>query len=162
MLLQRRNSLPLTVPGEPRKVKVEAVNSTAVSVQWRPPQDKEHNGIIRGYQIHYVQVNEADEPQAVPIMFDLADGSKSEAIVANLLPDTSYQFQVAAYTRKGDGERSKPKKVKTKGAGLSQWSGFEFKRKLVSLFQEFTYKIFCKITTRIFIVCIALSAKMLE
>lgn len=40
--------------------------------------------------------------------------------------DTEYQVQVAAYTRKGDGERSRPRKVRTKEAGsfywLSEWS----------------------------------------
>ena len=43
-------------------------------------------------------------------------GSMHEAIITGLQPDTQYQFQVAAYTRKGDGERSKPRSVHTKAA----------------------------------------------
>lgn len=39
------------VPNEPRKVKVEAINSTSLLVEWEPPQAKEQNGIIRGYQV---------------------------------------------------------------------------------------------------------------
>ena len=107
----------LTVPGKPRKIEVEAINSTAVRVEWRPPTIKEQNGIIRGFQIHYVIINDNEEPVGLPGMFDLMDGSKSSVVIDKLRPDTTYQFQVAAYTRKGDGERSRPRKIKTKGAG---------------------------------------------
>lgn len=37
--------------------------------------------------------------------------------VTNLQPETAYSITVAAYTMKGDGARSKPKVVVTKGAG---------------------------------------------
>jgi len=40
-----------------------------------------------------------------------------EAVVGGLEPEAQYQIQVAAYTRRGDGERSRPKKIRTKGAG---------------------------------------------
>ena len=44
-------------------------------------------------------------------------GSRLDAVIGGLEPEVLYQVQVAAYTRKGDGERSRPKKVKTKGSG---------------------------------------------
>jgi len=92
-----------------------------VSVQWRPPAERELNGIIRGYRVYYVELNDLEEPVfgAQPVMLDLADGSKTDVVVTGLLPDTRYQFLVAAYTRKGEGERTKPKQVRTKGAGES-------------------------------------------
>lgn len=37
------------------------------------------------------------------------------ANVSTLQPDTQYEVQVAALTRKGDGDRSKPVQVKTPG-----------------------------------------------
>lgn len=40
-------------------------------------------------------------------------------IIAGLQPETAYSITVAAYTMKGDGARSKPKVVTTKGAGES-------------------------------------------
>lgn len=40
-------------------------------------------------------------------------------IIAGLQPETTYSITVAAYTMKGDGARSKPKVVTTKGAGKS-------------------------------------------
>lgn len=39
-------------------------------------------------------------------------------IITNLKPETTYSITVAAYTMKGDGARSKPKVVVTKGAGM--------------------------------------------
>lgn len=41
-----------SVPGEPQNVRVNVLNSTALGVQWKPPQEKDRNGIIRGYHIH--------------------------------------------------------------------------------------------------------------
>lgn len=38
-------------------------------------------------------------------------------VIGALKPDTTYSITVAAYTTKGDGARSKPKLVVTKGAG---------------------------------------------
>jgi len=40
-----------------------------------------------------------------------------EMVIGGLKPDTTYSITVAAYTTKGDGARSKPKLVVTKGAG---------------------------------------------
>lgn len=47
-----------TVPGEPQDVKVDAINSTSIHVTWKPPQEKEKNGIIRGYHVHVQEVRE--------------------------------------------------------------------------------------------------------
>ena len=107
----------ISVPGPPSKVKVEVLNSTAVKVEWKPPDENDQNGVIRGYQIHYVRVNEKEEALGLPSRYDINDPARSEVNITGLQPDTNYHFQVAAYTRKGDGERSKTKKIKTKGAG---------------------------------------------
>ncbi|XDV17623.1 hypothetical protein PO909_023455 [Leuciscus waleckii] len=42
--------------GPPRKVEVEAVNSTSVKVLWRSPVPSRQHGQIRGYQVHYVRM----------------------------------------------------------------------------------------------------------
>jgi len=107
------------VPGEPRKVKVEVFNSTAVKVEWRQPSDRDVNGIVRGYRVHYVPLGHLDEPlvNVPPTRVDLADGQRTEVVIGGLQPDTVYQFEVEAYTRKDHGDRSRPRKVRTKGAG---------------------------------------------
>jgi netrin-G3 ligand len=113
------------VPGEPRKFKVDILNSTAVSVQWRPPADRDHNGIIRGYMIRYVTVIDVDEPVGDHSVIDVPDASRTEATVGGLQPETSYHFQVSAYTRKGEGEYTRPKKVRTRGAVPSAPRGLQ-------------------------------------
>ncbi|XP_025772169.1 receptor-type tyrosine-protein phosphatase S [Puma concolor] len=46
-----------------------------------------------------------------------------EMVITNLQPETAYSITVAAYTMKGDGARSKPKVVVTKGAGTDPCTG---------------------------------------
>lgn len=40
------------MPGAPQDISVAALNSTSIQVVWKPPLEKERNGIIRGYHIH--------------------------------------------------------------------------------------------------------------
>jgi hypothetical protein len=64
--------------GPPRKVEVEAVNATAVKVSWRSPVPNKQHGQIRGYQVHYVKM-ENGEPKGQPMLKDvmLADAQVS-------------------------------------------------------------------------------------
>lgn len=50
-----------------------------------------------------------------PMRFDVLDGAALELNISGLQPDTKYSVQVAALTRKGDGDRSQPVTVKTPG-----------------------------------------------
>ncbi|XP_063177305.1 receptor-type tyrosine-protein phosphatase delta isoform X29 [Chroicocephalus ridibundus] len=101
--------------GPPRKVEVEAVNSTAVKVSWRSPVPNKQHGQIRGYQVHYVRM-ENGEPKGQPTLKDIMLADAQEMIISGLQPETTYSFTVTAYTTKGDGARSKPKLVSTTGA----------------------------------------------
>ncbi|XP_037047701.1 tyrosine-protein phosphatase Lar isoform X5 [Bradysia coprophila] len=113
-------SYPMTVrthedvPGDPQDVKASPVNSTTINVVWKPPQEKDRNGIIRGYHIHVQETREEGRGFLNdPMKFDVVDGL--EYNVTGLQPDTRYSIQVAALTRKGDGDRSLPIIVKTPG-----------------------------------------------
>ncbi|XP_030422170.1 receptor-type tyrosine-protein phosphatase delta isoform X22 [Gopherus evgoodei] len=110
--------------GPPRKVEVEAVNSTSVKVSWRSPVPNKQHGQIRGYQVHYVRM-ENGEPKGQPMLKDVMladaqweydDTAEHEMIISGLQPETTYSLTVTAYTTKGDGARSKPKLVSTTGA----------------------------------------------
>jgi receptor-type tyrosine-protein phosphatase F len=46
------------VPGEPTNVRASTVNSTTIHVSWKPPAEKDRNGIIRGYHIHVHEVKD--------------------------------------------------------------------------------------------------------
>lgn len=50
-----------------------------------------------------------------PLTIDVSDGQLLQLNVTGLQPDTRYSVQVAALTRKGDGDRSPPVNVKTPG-----------------------------------------------
>ncbi|KAI1891598.1 hypothetical protein AGOR_G00145430 [Albula goreensis] len=105
------------VPGAPpRRVEVEVLNSTALKVTWRSLLPGRQHGQIRGYQVHYVRV-ENGESRGLPLIKDVMLADAQEMIIGGLQPDTTYSITVAAYTTKGDGARSKPKLVVTKGAG---------------------------------------------
>ncbi|XP_053369162.1 receptor-type tyrosine-protein phosphatase S isoform X7 [Clarias gariepinus] len=113
------------VPGAPpRRVEVEVINSTALKVMWRSLLPGRQHGQIRGYQVHYVRV-ENGEARGLPLIKDVMladaqwekdDTAEYEMVIRGLQPDTTYSITVAAYTTKGDGARSKPKLVVTKGA----------------------------------------------
>ena len=50
-----------------------------------------------------------------PMRYDVLGDSQLELNITGLQPDTKYSVQVAALTRKGDGDRSAPVSVKTPG-----------------------------------------------
>uniref|UniRef100_A0ABM5EMA3 protein-tyrosine-phosphatase n=1 Tax=Pogona vitticeps TaxID=103695 RepID=A0ABM5EMA3_9SAUR len=108
----------------PRKVEVEVLNSTAIQVFWRSPVQNRQHGQIRGYQVHYVRMENGEAnglPQIKDVMladaqWETDDTAEYEMVISGLQPETAYSITVAAYTMKGDGARSKPKLVVTKGA----------------------------------------------
>lgn len=60
------------VPGAPpRKLEVEAVNSTAIRVTWKPPLQGKQHGQIRGYQVIFSRL-ENGEPRGQPNIMDVA------------------------------------------------------------------------------------------
>ncbi|XP_037912845.1 tyrosine-protein phosphatase Lar isoform X5 [Hermetia illucens] len=102
------------MPGDPQEVKATPLNSTSIHVAWKPPLEKDRNGIIRGYHIHVQEMKEEGKGFLnEPMKFDVVDAL--EYNVTGLQPDTRYSIQVAALTRKGDGDRSLPVIVKTPG-----------------------------------------------
>ncbi|XP_017266416.1 receptor-type tyrosine-protein phosphatase F isoform X7 [Kryptolebias marmoratus] len=105
-----------SMPGAPpRKLEVEALNSTAIRVTWKPPLQMKQHGQIRGYQVIYSRL-ENGEPRGQPNIMDVALPEAQEAIIGGLQAETTYSVTVAAYTTRGDGARSKAKVITTTGA----------------------------------------------
>uniref|UniRef100_A0A4W5PHG7 protein-tyrosine-phosphatase n=1 Tax=Hucho hucho TaxID=62062 RepID=A0A4W5PHG7_9TELE len=103
------------VPGAaPRQVEVQPFNSTALRVTWRSVLARQRQGQIRGYQVHYANV-ESGSSRTLPRIKDLLLDDSQEMIVGGLKPETSYSVSVAAYTTKGDGTHSKARVVQTPG-----------------------------------------------
>ncbi|XP_032454535.1 tyrosine-protein phosphatase Lar isoform X4 [Nasonia vitripennis] len=104
------------IPGDPQNVKATPINATAIYVEWEPPKSKERNGIIRGYHVHVQEVSEETKNQLNdPIRSISLEEDVLHVNISGLQPDTRYDVQVAALTRKGDGARSIPVSVKTPG-----------------------------------------------
>ncbi|KAL1517201.1 hypothetical protein ABEB36_000996 [Hypothenemus hampei] len=109
-------SRPPAVPGDPQDVKAAALNSTTIKVNWKPPQVRDRNGIILGYHVHVQEIKEESKSLLnEPMQFNVLGGETLELNVSSLQPDTTYAVQVAALTRKGDGDRSAPVEVRTPG-----------------------------------------------
>ncbi|KAM8850970.1 receptor-type tyrosine-protein phosphatase F isoform 19-T20 [Spinachia spinachia] len=105
-----------SMPGAPpRKLEVEAINSTTIRVTWKPPLQGKQHGQIRGYQVIFSRL-ENGEPRGQPNIMDVALPEAQEAIIGGLHSETTYSVTVAAYTTKGDGARSKAKVITTTGA----------------------------------------------
>ncbi|XP_031666146.1 receptor-type tyrosine-protein phosphatase F isoform X9 [Oncorhynchus kisutch] len=114
-----------SMPGAPpRKLEVEAVNSTAIRVTWKAPLPGKQHGQIRGYQVIFSRL-ENGEPRGQPNIMDVAlpeaqwnieESTEYEATITGLHSETTYSVTVAAYTTKGDGARSKAKVITTTGA----------------------------------------------
>ncbi|CAC5370851.1 PTPRD [Mytilus coruscus] len=113
------------VPGEPKSVKVDVVNSTTLFVEWKPPVSRRRNGIIRGYYVYFIPLDDNDNPKGQEKYYDTKDGSIVEAVITELDPNTFYRITVAGYTRKGDGERSEERKIKTSGPVPSDPRNFD-------------------------------------
>ncbi|XP_050307967.1 tyrosine-protein phosphatase Lar isoform X3 [Anthonomus grandis grandis] len=104
------------VPGDPQDVKVTPINSTTIKVNWKPPQIRDRNGIILGYHVHVQETKEESKSFLnEPMRFNVIGDQTLELNISSLQPDTTYQVQVAALTRKGDGDRSAPIIVRTPG-----------------------------------------------
>nr|CAD7398702.1 unnamed protein product [Timema poppensis] len=133
------------VPGAPpQSVIGEAVGPTSIRVSWSPPPAERSNGRIIYYKLQVVESGRSDSEALQitlngtsfvldelkrwteyriwgkgflnePMRYDVLDGKAQELVVSGLQPDTRYSVQVAALTRKGDGDRSPPVSIKTPG-----------------------------------------------
>ena len=83
----------LLVPSEVRSLEIVSLNSSSVTIQWRPPEFL--NGVVTHYSL---QLNEDD----------IVDISSSVLMYTNggLSPDTMYVLQLRAHTGAGPGPSS--------------------------------------------------------
>ncbi|MGH0164467.1 UNVERIFIED_CONTAM: hypothetical protein FKN15_076600 [Acipenser sinensis] len=120
--------------GPPRKVEVEAVNSTSIKVTWRSPVPNKQHGQIRGYQVHYVKMDNG-EPRGQPMIKDIMLADAQYAAIegedtnphhiSDLYPEisqylleelekwTEYRVTVSAHTEVGPGPESLPQLIRT-------------------------------------------------
>ncbi|XP_029943506.1 protein tyrosine phosphatase receptor type Fa [Salarias fasciatus] len=99
----------------PRKVEAQAVNSSALRVTWKPPLAPKPHGQVQGYRLVCSRL-ENGEPHGQPLVLDVSSPDARDAVIAGLLPETTYSVTVEAYTTRGGGAPSKAKVASTSGA----------------------------------------------
>ena len=79
----------IIAPSEPQSLEIVSVNSSSVTLQWRPPEIL--NGTIRQYSIQF-------DETVINITDNMLIGT-----VGGLSPETVYTLQLRAYTGAGAG-----------------------------------------------------------
>ncbi|XP_076305612.1 sidekick cell adhesion molecule isoform X1 [Tachypleus tridentatus] len=99
----------------PTNLEVEAVNSTAVHIQWLPPDPQLINGINQGYKIEAWAGPSDEKPvkmqRVAPSPIDPL--AKQETLMSGLEKYTQYNITVLCFTSAGNGPRSASVQVTT-------------------------------------------------
>ncbi|CAG0892999.1 unnamed protein product [Darwinula stevensoni] len=105
----------MRMPSEPTEMTALVINTTSISVEWKPPmKDKNHDFIV-GYQIYLSEENSSEKLSVKPHSHSIMNESSWTYTVTDLQPNSTYQVEVAAKTSKGTGRRSSPIIVNTLG-----------------------------------------------
>jgi len=113
----------LSVPSAaPQMVEAIAVNTSSVRVTWRPPPERQRNGLIVRYRVMYAsewarqQDHSSDPPRdATNITMTASDRS---CVITGLATWTVYRIWVSAFTRVGEGPHSDMIVVQTDEGGM--------------------------------------------
>jgi len=101
----------ITAPSKaPDSFSLTAETSTSIEVSWHLPPADGRNGIIRGFKLFYKK--KGSSGSATPLVIN--SGSTLTKVVTGLDKYTEYEFQVLAFTSKGDGPKSDPNAATTK------------------------------------------------
>ena len=99
--------------GSPLITGLEALDSTSIEVDWKPVPENRRNGIITGYNISYLYMDEENEKpkyKGIP-------ASASGTIITGLRQKARYSFKIQAATSKGEGPWSAANETETEGKG---------------------------------------------
>jgi protein sidekick len=97
----------------PSDLSVTAKSSTSITASWQLPPADSRNGIIKGFKLFYKKKVSSGSPSVQRINSE----STRTKVVTGLAKYTEYEFQVLAFTSKGDGPKSNPKSATTKEDG---------------------------------------------
>ncbi|XP_070792035.1 pikachurin isoform X2 [Pituophis catenifer annectens] len=107
--------------GPPVDIALDSLNCTALSIQWRMPQ--QHANTITGYTVFYTEVKTdqqiRQQSHDVPLSLDMLgmgqmDGQAIfEVVIGDLKPGTLHRVSIGAYGWAGRGKASMPRNVTT-------------------------------------------------
>ena len=79
-----------------------ASTSTSITASWQLPPENARHGNITGFKLFYKEKDSVGSPLNITIN----DGGSYTKDITGLLIYTEYEFQVLAFTSKGDGPKS--------------------------------------------------------
>ncbi|XP_036340383.1 Down syndrome cell adhesion molecule-like protein Dscam2, partial [Rhagoletis pomonella] len=98
--VQTMEDVPSSPPESPQ---CDVLGSTSIYITWSPPDVDGQNGKIKGYKVFYISVNELYETDP-----EVVKSTNQYVTVENLRKYTNYTVWVIAYTKVGDGMKTKP------------------------------------------------------
>ena len=115
--------LLLAAPSKPpSNVAVIVTSSTSADVSWQLPPEKDRNGVITGFKLKYRKKGPTSWTTK-----DITDRAKRSSALTGLSKFTYCDYQVLAYTSKGDGPPSSAPSFQTLQDGeydaavVSEW-----------------------------------------
>ena len=91
------------MPVKEPEVKVEILESSSVSITWKPIPERFRNGIIKGYHIEY---HPGEENKTAVPKVNVLNENFTFHILKSLRKFTTYTIKMAAYTKAGIGPLS--------------------------------------------------------
>ncbi|KAK3930875.1 Down syndrome cell adhesion molecule-like protein Dscam2 [Frankliniella fusca] len=96
------------VPGAPpQDIRCAAHGPQSLQVEWLPPPVNQQHGVLQGYRVYYENVEEWP-PGTIEADTKLAAGTETRTELHGLQRFSNYSVRVWAFTRVGEGARSKP------------------------------------------------------
>ncbi|XP_005166847.1 integrin beta-4 isoform X3 [Danio rerio] len=89
------------IPGEPGRLAFNVISPTVTQVSWAEP--AEANGIITGYEVIYMPINEDKKPTGPPKKVMIDNPKKRMLLIENLQPSQTYCYKVRASNKVGWG-----------------------------------------------------------
>lgn len=100
---QHEISICILVPSSPpESPKCDVLSSTSIYITWSPPPVDSQNGKVRGYKVFYIATDDMYEKE-----MHVVKSNNQYLTVENLKKFTNYSVWALAYTKVGDGVKTK-------------------------------------------------------
>jgi len=105
----------------PQNIRAEAKSKTELLIMWEPPPSDSCNGILIGYHIGYLPMDETQNPSTPTVphsryiikTININSQYGEDFVISGLIPYTTYSIVVQAFNSRGTGPFSKPITVQT-------------------------------------------------
>ena len=89
----------LTPESPPPNFTTNSSTPYTIDMEWRPPHESEWNGILRGYQLRYIETIFTDSSKAYTwLEIQISPANQTMFTLHGLIPSTVYCIQIAAVT----------------------------------------------------------------